>query len=55
MSSTCPVRKHPSTLEASLFENNIPVEVFHNLIDTFKQEPAHLAPLLGRCAARRWG
>lgn len=30
-------RKHASTLEAALFENNIPVEVFHNLIDTFKQ------------------
>jgi oligoendopeptidase F len=31
------VRKHASTLEAALFENNIPVEVFHNLIDTFKR------------------
>lgn len=30
-------RRHNSTLEASLFENNIPVEVFHNLIDTFKR------------------
>ena len=30
-------RKHRSSLEASLFENNIPVEVFHNLIDTFKK------------------
>ena len=30
-------RKHPSSLAASLFENNIPVEVFHNLIDTFKK------------------
>lgn len=31
------VRRYPSTLEASLAENNIPVEVFHNLIDTFKR------------------
>jgi len=30
-------RKHESTLEASLFDNNIPVEVFYNLIDTFKK------------------
>ncbi len=30
-------RKHESSLAASLFENNIPVEVFHNLIDTFKK------------------
>ena len=30
-------RRHPSSLAASLFENNIPVEVFHNLIDTFKK------------------
>jgi len=31
-------RKHKSTLEASLFNNNVPVEVFHNLIDTFKKK-----------------
>jgi len=31
-------RKHKTTLEASLFSNNIPVEVFHNLIDTFKKK-----------------
>jgi len=31
------VRGFNSTLEASLFENNIPVEVFHNLIDTYKK------------------
>jgi len=31
------VHKHESTLAASLFENNIPVEVFYNLIDTFKR------------------
>jgi oligoendopeptidase F len=31
------VRKHESTLAASLFDNNIPVEVFHNLINTFKK------------------
>src|SRR6266540_1268379 len=30
-------RKHESTLAASLFDLNIPVEVFHNLIDTFKK------------------
>jgi oligoendopeptidase F len=29
--------KHQSSLAASLFENNVPVEVFHNLIDTFKK------------------
>ena len=31
------VRRHSSTLAASLFENNIPVEVFHNLIGIFRQ------------------
>ncbi|RMG77718.1 MAG: oligoendopeptidase F [Chloroflexi bacterium] len=31
------VRGYPSSLEMSLFENNIPVDVFHNLIDTYKQ------------------
>ena len=30
-------RKHKSTLAASLFENDIKVEVFHNLIDVFKK------------------
>jgi oligoendopeptidase F len=30
-------RKHESALAASLFDNNIPVEVFHNLIDTFRR------------------
>ena len=30
-------RKHKSTLEGSLFNLNIPVEVFHNLIETFKK------------------
>ena len=30
-------RRHASTLEASLFENNIPVEVFHNLIETYRK------------------
>jgi oligoendopeptidase F len=29
--------RHGSSLAASLFENNVPVEVFHNLIDTFKK------------------
>ena len=31
------VRKHKSTLEAALFEDNIPVEVFYNLISIFKK------------------
>jgi oligoendopeptidase F len=30
-------RRHESALEAALFEHNIPVEVFHNLIDTFRE------------------
>ena len=30
-------RKHEDTLSASLFENNVPVDVFHNLINTFKK------------------
>jgi len=30
-------RGHASTLEAALFEHNIPVEVFHNLIGTFQE------------------
>ncbi len=29
--------RHRSTLAMSLFEENIPVEVFHNLIDTFRK------------------
>ncbi|MGE5072466.1 MAG: oligoendopeptidase F [Anaerolineae bacterium] len=29
--------KFDTSLAASLFENNVPVEVFHNLIDTFKK------------------
>lgn len=31
------VRRHSSTLAASLFENNVPVEVYHNLIGIFRQ------------------
>ena len=31
------VRKHSGTLAASLFDYNIPVEVFHNLINVFKK------------------
>ena len=31
------VRDHPSTLEAALFKYDIPVQVFHNLIDTFQK------------------
>jgi oligoendopeptidase F len=31
-------RKYKTSLEASLFNNNIPVEVFHNLIETFKKK-----------------
>jgi oligoendopeptidase F len=30
-------RRHETTLAASLFNLNIPTEVFHNLIDTFKK------------------
>lgn len=30
-------RRYDSSLEAALFENNIPTEVFHNLIDTFQK------------------
>ena len=30
-------RRYPSSLEASLFANNIPVEVFRNLIDTYRR------------------
>lgn len=29
-------RRHDSTLETALFPNNIPVDVFHSLIDTFR-------------------
>jgi oligoendopeptidase F len=31
------VRKYPSTLEGSLFVNNIPTQVFHNLIETTRK------------------
>ena len=31
------VRKYPSTLEGSLFANNIPTQVFHNLIETSRK------------------
>jgi oligoendopeptidase F len=31
------VRKYPSTLEGSLFTNNIPPQVFHNLIETTRK------------------
>ena len=31
------VRRYPSTLEASLFANNIPPQVFHNLIQTVRK------------------
>jgi oligoendopeptidase F len=30
-------RRHDSTLAAALFEDNVPVEVFHNLIDVFRR------------------
>jgi oligoendopeptidase F len=33
------VRRHPGTLQMALFRNNVPEEIFHNLIETFK---AHL-------------
>src|SRR5690606_10485781 len=32
------VRKFDSSLSASLFNNNVPDEVFHNLINTFKKK-----------------
>ena len=31
------VRRYGSTLEAALFEDNVPTEVFYNLIDTFRK------------------
>ena len=31
------VRKYPSTLEGSLFANNVPPQVFHNLIETVRK------------------
>ncbi len=31
------VRRHPSTLAASLFEHNIPLQVFHSLLDVFQR------------------
>ena len=31
------VRRYPSTLEASLFANNVPTQVFHNLIETVRR------------------
>ena len=31
------VRRYPSTLEMALFENNVPVDVFHNLLETFQR------------------
>jgi oligoendopeptidase F len=31
------VRRHESTLAASLFDDNLPAAVFHNLLDTFKK------------------
>jgi oligoendopeptidase F len=30
-------RRYPSALEAALFRDNIPVEVYHNLIDTYRR------------------
>ena len=44
------LRGYDSVLHAKLSPNNIPVEVFHNLIDTYKKAYPHLASLLG-CAA----
>jgi oligoendopeptidase F len=34
---TSRARRYPSSLEAALFVDNLPAEVFHNLIDTFRQ------------------
>jgi oligoendopeptidase F len=30
-------RRHATTLESALFDHNIPAQVFHNLIDTFRE------------------
>lgn len=32
------LRRHPSALEASLFENDIPVSVYYNLVDVFRAQ-----------------
>ena len=48
------LRGYDSVLHAKLTPNNIPVEVFHNLIDTYKNAYSHLASLLGCTAARSW-
>ncbi|MEZ4515739.1 MAG: M3 family metallopeptidase [Chloroflexota bacterium] len=31
------VRRYPTTVEMALFKDNIPVEVFHNLLETFRR------------------
>jgi hypothetical protein len=50
---TMRVRRFPSTLEMALFNDNIPAEVYHNLLDTFGA-----IVLSGNdtstCAAGRW-
>ena len=48
-------RGYASSLHASLEPNNVPVEVFHNLIEVFKKQPAHLAPLLAAAQASALG
>jgi oligoendopeptidase F len=37
VAATARIRRYDSALEMNLFPNNIPVEVFHNLIDTFRR------------------
>ena len=46
-------RRHASTLEMALAEHNTPVEVFHNLIATFKRI-CRRGSATGRCGGRRW-
>ena len=46
------LRGYESVLHAKLSPNNIPVEVFHNLINTYRKHIPDLASLLGCAAAR---
>ncbi len=40
-------RRFDTAIEASLFENNVPLEVFHNLVEHLPQEYPDVASLLG--------
>ena len=46
------LRGYDSVLHAKLSPNNIPVEVFHNLIGHLPQAHPNLASILGCAAAR---